>query len=157
AEPAGRRGPVPGGRPERGQPRHWVAAHPLGGRAVRADDRRHRVAGRGGGRYRPPSPLAPRSGRGDSPPPGAWGRPVERWRANMMVGRRTVGGWLEVDDLRLAFTPHRIDAWLGGGPWSANLLDVRGIRIVAPNDREFPAGMRRRLAIDTADGVETLF
>jgi hypothetical protein len=80
-----------------------------------------------------------------------------RWRVNMMVGRRTVGGWLGVDDERLAFVPHRLEAWLGGGPWSASLHDVRGIRIVAPNDREFPAGLRRRMAIDTADGTETLF
>ncbi len=80
-----------------------------------------------------------------------------RWRANMMVGRRTVGGWLEADAERFSFAPHRLEAWLGGGRWSANLHDVRRIRVVAPNDREFPVGMRRRLAIDTADGTETVF
>jgi hypothetical protein len=73
-------------------------------------------------------------------------RAASRWR--------TSGGKLFVTDQRVFFQPTRIDAVISGKPWECPLTAVTGVEIIDRDLTALAGGMRERLGIQTADGVE---
>jgi|tagenome__1003787_1003787.scaffolds.fasta_scaffold18850988_1 hypothetical protein len=65
------------------------------------------------------------------------------------------GGRLVVTDRRVFFQPGRVDGMLRARRWVKPLDAVTGLEVVDRDGAEvFAGGMRRRLGIRTADGVE---
>lgn len=74
------------------------------------------------------------------------GRSLNRWI--------TSGGRLTVTNKRVLFQPNRFDTATGKTPWECPLASVLGFEAV-DRDLSVPAGgTRRRLGIETANGVE---
>ena len=90
-------------------------------------------------------------------PPKLKPREMIRWQssASRAVSRwRTSGGKLIATDQRVFFQPTRIDAIISGKPWECPLTAVRRVEIIDRDLTVFAGGMRERLGIQTADGVE---
>jgi hypothetical protein len=65
------------------------------------------------------------------------------------------GGRLVVTDRRVFFTPSRLDAVFSKKPWELPVDAVTGLEVVGKDGTDvFGGGMRDRLGIRTADGVE---
>jgi hypothetical protein len=80
-----------------------------------------------------------------------------RWKtlANRVLSPAvTSGGRLVVTDRRVFFQPNRYDAMLGKELWECPLDAVTGIEVVGRDAAVLAAGMRKRLGIRTADGLE---
>jgi len=82
---------------------------------------------------------------------------VMRWKtlANRVVSPRIAsGGQLIVTDRRVLFQPNRFDTAIGRKPWECPLEYVTGIESVSRSRDALAGGLRERLGIQTADGVE---
>lgn len=89
---------------------------------------------------------------------------VLRWkaRANHVEGpsyalygmKSAAGGQLIVTNRRIFFQPGRADRATGAKRWELPLDAVAGIEVVARDGEPFAGGMRKRLGIQSADGVE---
>lgn len=80
-----------------------------------------------------------------------------RWKAlanRLLSPAVTSGGRLVVTDRRVFFQPNRYDTMLGREFWQRPLDAVTGIEVVGRDAAVFAAGMRRRLGLRTADGLE---
>lgn len=80
-----------------------------------------------------------------------------RWRtlANRVLSSRiTSGGQLVVTDRRVFFRPNRVDAMIGRKSWERPVDAVAGIKTVSRDRAVLAGGLRERLEIQTADGVE---
>jgi hypothetical protein len=75
------------------------------------------------------------------------GRSLNRWI--------TSGGKLLVTNRRVLFQPNRFDTLTGKTPWGCPLASVTGFDIVERDLAVLAGGMRRRLGIQTQDGVES--
>jgi hypothetical protein len=81
-----------------------------------------------------------------------------RWKAlanRIISSRNTSGGQLVVTDHRMFFQPNRFDAAIGRKPWDCPLDSVKGIETIDRDQSVLAGGMRKRLGIQTTDGVET--
>jgi hypothetical protein len=76
----------------------------------------------------------------------AAGRSLNRWI--------TSGGWLAVTDKRVLFQPNRFDAATGKRPWECPLASVRAIDAADRDPAMLSGGVRKRLGIQTSEGVE---
>lgn len=75
--------------------------------------------------------------------------------ANRVVSSRsTSGGQLIVTDRRVFFQPNRFDSAIGRKLWECPFDTVRGIETIDRDRTVLAGGMRKRLGIQTADGVE---
>jgi hypothetical protein len=80
-----------------------------------------------------------------------------RWKAlanRVLSPAVTSGGRLVVTDRRVLFQPNRYDMMLGREVWERPLDVVTSVEVVGRDAAVFAAGMRRRLGIRTADGLE---
>jgi len=80
-----------------------------------------------------------------------------RWKAlanRVLNPAVTSGGRLVVTDRRVLFQPNRYDMMLGREIWERPLDAVTGVEVVGRDAAVFAAGMRKRLGIRTADGLE---
>jgi hypothetical protein len=74
------------------------------------------------------------------------GRSVNRWI--------TSGGRLTVTDRRVVFQPNRFDTATGKKPWECPLASVAGFEAVDRDLTALAGGTRKRLGIQTSEGVE---
>jgi len=74
------------------------------------------------------------------------GRALNRWI--------TSGGRLVVTNKRVLFQPNRFDAMTGKRPWGRPLTSVKDVQAVDRDPTVLAGGMRKRLGIQTADGIE---
>ncbi len=74
------------------------------------------------------------------------GRSLNRWI--------TSGGKLVVTNRRVLFQPNRFDAVTGKKPWECPLASVTGFEAVDRDLTVLAGGMRKRLGIQTSDGVK---
>jgi hypothetical protein len=81
------------------------------------------------------------------------------WLANYSESSmRAVGGRLIFTTQRIAFVPHRIDAMFKAKAWERPVADVVGAKVLGrAASGVLGGGLRRRLAIDFADGDQMLF
>jgi hypothetical protein len=80
-----------------------------------------------------------------------------RWKTlanRVLSSRNTSGGQLVLTDSRIFFQPNRIDTMLGRNPWECPVGAVTGIETVDRDRAVLAGGMRKRLGIQTTDGVE---
>lgn len=80
-----------------------------------------------------------------------------RWKsaANRVISpQMTSGGQLVVTDRRVLFQPNRFDAVIGRKPWECPIDAVAGVGTVGRDKAVLAGGLRERLRIETADGVE---
>jgi hypothetical protein len=80
-----------------------------------------------------------------------------RWQssANRSLNRWiTSGGQLMVTNRRVLFQPNRFDAVTGKKPWECSLPSVTGFDVLDRDLTVFAGGMRKRLGIQTSDGVK---
>lgn len=59
-----------------------------------------------------------------------------------------------VTNRRVLFQPHRFDTATGKKPWECPLASVDGLQIVDREPTVLAGGMRKRLGIQTSDGIE---
>ena len=74
------------------------------------------------------------------------GRSLNRWI--------TSGGQLVVTNRRVLFQPNRFDTVTGKKPWECPLASVMGFETVGRDLTVLAGGMRKRLGIQTSDGVK---
>src|SRR5215475_15999661 len=74
------------------------------------------------------------------------GRSLNRWI--------TSGGRLVVTNRRALHQPNRFDTATRKKPWECPLASVTGVEIIDRNLTVLAGGMRKRLGIQTLDGVE---
>lgn len=74
------------------------------------------------------------------------GRSLNRWI--------TSGGRLTVTNKRVFFQPNRFDTATGKTPWECPLASVAGFEAVDRDLTVAAGGTRKRLGIQTSDGVE---
>jgi len=89
---------------------------------------------------------------------------VLRWkaRANHVEGpayslygmKSAAGGQLVATNRRIFFQPSRADRATGGKRWESALDAIAGLEVVEPDGEPFAGGMRKRLGIRVAGGVE---
>lgn len=82
---------------------------------------------------------------------------LARRPANHTQGRRAVGGALFLTDTRLVFCPNRLDTWLGGRGWAAELADVTGVDVCPRTGGLFDGGMVARLRVHLRGDAAELF
>ena len=85
-------------------------------------------------------------------------RLVFRRGANLLRGRRKVGGEVSVTDRRLLFLPNQLEHLVGAGDQSVPLAAVLEVTVVPPRPRPemlrgLPPVPRARAEIDTSDGL----
>ena len=61
---------------------------------------------------------------------------------------------MAVTNRRVLFQPNRFDAITGKKPWECPLASVTGFEAVDRNLTALAGGVRRRLGVQTSDGVE---
>lgn len=89
---------------------------------------------------------------------------VLRWtaRANHVEGpsyslygmKSAAGGQLIATNRRIFFQPSRADRATGAKRWELPLDAITGIEVIDRDGEPFAGGMRKRLGIQAADGVE---
>jgi hypothetical protein len=79
---------------------------------------------------------------------------VWRKRANRTQGWRALGGRIVLTDRRLLFEPHALDRNTGGRGLALPLAEIRGVSVAPRTWHPLNGGMRKRLAVETADGTE---
>ncbi|HEV7771051.1 MAG TPA: hypothetical protein VGO66_10420 [Solirubrobacterales bacterium] len=89
---------------------------------------------------------------------------VLRWkaRANHVEGpsyslygmESAAGGQLIATNRRIFFQPSRVDRATGAKRWELPLDAITGIEVIDRDGEPFAGGMRKRLGIQVADGVE---
>ena len=78
--------------------------------------------------------------------------------ANVLRGKRSIGGQVTVTGQRLIFMPNRLDSVIGGHTINVNRSAIASVRVTPPGrdaarQRGMPASIRSQVQVDCADGT----